>query len=188
MRVFEVTQFPYAKATPEQIAAADDLRRASHRAAAQHGWYDFDNGRAAGYELMFSDEVHYVNREFAFDDAVLDPQRPEFLMYYDTAYGKRLVGFMFYVARLRDRGEQIGGPLTTWHFHVWNSPQCLVKGLLAVAVPNRSGECMPGRGLPLLRSPEMLHVCLIDHPEGPFATRMRIDPDVLAALVDERGF
>ena len=188
MLIFEVTQFPNADATPEQLAAAADLRSKSLLAAVQHGWYDFDVARMAGYELMFSDDVHYVNEEFVFDDAVLDPQRPEFLMYYDTAFGKSLVGFMFYVGRSRDRGEQVGGPLTTWHFHVWSRPQCLVKGLLAVAAPSRSGECKPGRGVPMSRSPEMLHVWLLDHPEGPFATRMRIRPDVLARLVDERGF
>ena len=61
-----------------------------------------------------------------------------------------------------------------------------MKGLLAVALPNRARECE--RGVPVSRSPEMLHLWLLDHPEGLFATRMRIRPDVLERLVDERGF
>ena len=61
-----------------------------------------------------------------------------------------------------------------------------VTALLAVDVPNLAGEC--ARGLPRVRSPEMLHVWLIEHPEGPFSTRMRIRPKLLTRLLEERGF
>jgi len=186
MLIYEVSRFPDAVATEEQRMAAEAFREASMLAAVQNGWYDFEVAARSGYQLMFSDDAHYVNEEYVFDDVVLDPTRPEFLMYYRTSRGMSLVGFMFYVADPSHRGEQLGGPLTTWHFHVWSRPQCLLSGLLAVDVPNLAGEC--ARGEPSVRSPEMLHVWLVDHPEGPFATRMRIAPEVLERLITARGF
>ena len=186
MLIYEVSQYPGVEPTPEQRNASEALRNASLLVAVERGWYDFDTGLSAGYTPMFSDDVHYVNEAFVFDDAELDPERHEFLMYYQTPHGMKLVGFMFYVARPFERGEQVGGALTTWHYHVWSRPQCLLGGLLAVDVPNLAGEC--ARGLPRVRSPEMLHVWLIEHPEGPFSTRMRIRPKLLARLLEERGF
>ena len=185
MLIYEVSRYRDETPTAEQRAAADALREASMLAAVQRGWYDYESGRADGYSLMFSDGAHYVNEDYIFDDVVLDPMRPEFLMYYETSRGMSLVGFMFYVAQPNDRGEQIGGSATTWHYHVWSKPQCLLGGLLAVDVPDADGAC--SRGVPMHRSPEMLHVWLVDHPEGPFATRMQIRPDVLERLVAERG-
>jgi len=128
-----------------------------------------------------------VNEEYLLDGRTLDPERPEYLMYYDTSRGKSLVGFMFYVSEIDERGEQIGGPLTVWHYHVWSRPHCFAKrGLLAVGFAGPEGECE--RGEPSFRSAEMLHVWLVDHPHGPFATRMRIDPRLLEHLVRERGY
>ena len=186
MLIYEITQFPGPEVTQVHEEAADALLVASHRAALENGWYDYEAGMASGYELQFNDEAHYVNREFLFDDGLLDPTRPEFLMYYDTSLGKRLVGFMFYVQNARARGPQVGGPLTTWHFHVWSSPHCFIGGIHAIGVPNAKGACERGR--PASRSPEMLHVWLVDHPKGPFARRMRISPPLLERLVRERGF
>src|SRR5436305_5731561 len=54
-----------------------------------------------GFELQWGDREHYVKREFAFDDKILDPDRPEFLMYRDTPRGKLLMGFMFFTRNLR---------------------------------------------------------------------------------------
>ena len=186
MLIYEVTQFPGKRVWPAHRRAAKELLEGSLRAAKAHNWYDYKSGLAAGYTLQFNDEAHYVNREFLFDDGLLDPNRPEFLMYYDTSVGKRLVGFMFYVQEALAHGPQVGGRLTTWHFHVWSKPRCFVRGLHAVDIPNRQGDCKIGE--PLSRSPEMLHVWLVNHPEGRFATRMRIDPMLLERLVDERGY
>jgi hypothetical protein len=38
----------------------------------------------------------------------------------------------------------------------------------------------------MIRSPQMLHVWLVDHPEGPFARRMQIRPAMLERLIEER--
>ena len=67
-------------------------------------------------------------------------------------------------------GPQPGGPLTLWHYHVWSFRSCLLRGLLVVGLPDESGSCE--RGVPTHRSPEMLHIWLVDHPLGPFSTSM----------------
>lgn len=187
MLIWETTGFPPGSAArPQQRAAAEAFRAASFAAAREKGWFDYQTGLDAGFELMFGDEAHYVNEEYIVDGVLLDPERPEFLMYYDTPQGKRLVGYMFYVTEPDAHGPQFGGPLTVWHFHTWNQRICLLKGLLAVARPDASGRCELGASA--WRSPEMLHVWLVDHPGGHFATNMKLAPKLVARLVSERGF
>ena len=177
---------PDAAPTPAQEAAAKALLDASFLSATQRGWYEYKRGRADGYNLIFGDEVHYVNEEYLFDGRTLDPERPEFLMYYDSPKGKSLVGYMYYVDAPMVHGPQIGGARTIWHYHVWSDARCFTRGILAIALADPDGKCREGE--PNHRSPEMLHVWLVDHPQGPFATRMRIDPTLLAHLIEERGY
>lgn len=51
-------------------------------------------------------------------------------------------------------------------------------------------ECVEGEGQ--VRSPEMMHVWLIDRPRGPFATSMHLNPAKLGVLLakrkQERGY
>lgn len=185
MVIWEVTRYRNATApTPEQQKAMDDLVEASFKAAETNEWYRFDKGYESGYRRMFQDDSHYANLDYVRDDALLDPERPEFLMYYDTPMGKQLVGFMFLMNHPTESGPQIGGPETLWHFHIWPEPFCLADSLLIVGRPNREGVCE--RGFARHRSPEMIHVWLIDHPDGTFATRMEIDPVLLPGLLEKR--
>ncbi len=184
MVIWEFSKFPPGQPpTLEEAKAAAELVEACYRAALEHGWYDFKKGLADGFELMFRDHRHYENRENIFDDRVLDPDRPEFLMYYGTPNGKMLSGFMFYTAKLEDRGPQIGGNLTIWHYHIWSEKLCYLKGLLSVGQAEK-GVC--AKGVPTHRSPEMMHVWLIDHPQGPFTSSMLIDPRDFAKMVEKR--
>ena len=105
MLLYEVTTHPDAEPTRDQAAQAEDLHARSLEAAKRHGWFDFRRGLEDGYELMFADSEHYVNREYALDDRVLDPDRPEFLMYYETPRGPKLAGFM-----VLTRGPEDPGP------------------------------------------------------------------------------
>lgn len=160
----------------------------------KNGWEDFEKALADGFELLTNDRRHYYNEEYVFDDRVLDPERPEFLMYYDTPEGKRLVGFMFYVAGRLDRGPQIGGPLTVWHYPLFSEPVCTLglrrgrvrrgQDLLPGADAAERGDC--AWGSPTQRSPEMLHVWLIRHPMGPFGTRMHLPPDLVEEELEKR--
>ena len=91
---------------------------------------------------------------------------------------------MFYVQEALAHGPQVGGRLTNWHFHVWSKPRCFVRGLHAVDIPNRHGDCKIGE--PLSRSPEMLHVWLLDHPDGRFATTMWLTREQLEDTLVKR--
>ena len=185
MVLWEVTAFPpQSEPTRSQQSAAKELIEACYRAALDNGWFDFQKGLADGFQLMADDRRHYENRAFILDDRVLDPERPEFLMYYGTPSGKKLAGFMFYTASPLSRGPQIGGSDTIWHFHVWTRPVCMLDGLVSVGA-SQEGRCAQGE--PYHRSPEMIHVWLLDHPEGPFTTAMQIDPPLLNRLLKERA-
>jgi hypothetical protein len=183
MRMLEVTRYPGLEPTPAQKKAAEDLIRRCYASAEAHGWFDFARATADGFKLKVSDETHYNNVDFLFDNQVLDPDRPEYLMFYDTPGGKALVGFMFVPRSNTEEGPQIGGPLTRWHYHTWWKPICLVKGILDMG-PVVDGTCDVGS--PSYRSPEMMHVWLLNHPQGPFATGMYLSPELLDRLLRER--
>lgn len=180
MVIYEVTRYPGAEPTPAQRSAADELAERSLESARRHAWFEFLSGLADGYRLAVGDDTHYANEEYILDDRILDPDRPEFLMYYETEQGKKLTGFMYYARKLREEGPQIGGPLTIWHYHVWTRAHCLRQGLVATGVVDARGRCAAGRATH--RSPEMLHVWFVDHPDGPFGTPMRLPTEVIDGL------
>jgi hypothetical protein len=181
MVMWEVSSYPPgATPSPEQKRAADDLVARCRAAAAAHGWRDYEKGIADGFHpprgsdgSVNPHDHHHRNHAYLLDDRVLDCDRPEYLMYHPGADGtKELVGFMFFARTPTERGPQIGGPLTVWHFHKWSIAQCMVDGIIDV------GWALDGRcekGVPSHRSAEMLHVWLIDRPNGPFSTSMRMN-------------
>ncbi len=182
--IWEVSLYPPGtKPTANQRKAANDLVERSYQSAQKNDWFDFDRATADGYRLMFGDDIHYANEKHILDDAVLDPERPEFLMYYTTRQGRKLAGYMFLTSEPLSQGPQIGGPLTVWHYHTLSLDTCFLQGLLVVGLPE-NGRC--ARGIKMRRTPEMLHVWLIDHPSGPFASQMGIDSSLLADLLDRR--
>jgi hypothetical protein len=171
--IYEMTRYPESEPSPEQRAAADELVRRGKDAARRNNWHDFEQASRDGF-YSFGDAIHFVNKENVFDDRLLDPDHPEFLIYYQTEQGRRLAGFMFYVVGAGDHGPQLGGPLTVWHYHVWNKAHCLVKGLLGSGLADSRARCAQGE--PSYYSPEMIHVWIIDRSEGPFHTGMNLSP------------
>jgi hypothetical protein len=185
MVIWEVSQFPAdEEPSPTQRTAADDLIQRCYDAAVRNGWLDFEKALRDGYIGLFQDRRHYANWEFIADDAVLDPDRPEFLMYYATPDGMQLIGFMFYTDELEAHGPQVGGPLTVWHYHKWSSATCFRGNLLPIGKTLESGRCLTGE--PSYRSPEMLHVWLVDRPGGPFASNMYIEPERFPGMLEKR--
>lgn len=184
MMIWEVSDYsPGTLPTPEQQKAAADLVEQCHDSARRHGWADFDKARADGFK--FRDPRHFANEAFMLDDISLDPDRPENLTYYPTPDGKmRLTGFMFFAKSVDDRGPQFGGPLTVWHYHVWKTPQCLIGNVLGSSWAKGGKTCEKGK--PSHRSGEMIHVWLIDQPEGPFASAMAIPDQLLAQGLKKR--
>jgi hypothetical protein len=183
MLMWEVTRTPtVTEPTAEELTRADDLVARSRESAERHGWLSFEHAVRDGYELIFADHQHYVNREYLLDDHVLDPDRPEFVMYYETPRGPKLAGFMYMVDQPAARGPQIGGPLTVWHYHVWPQPVCLFEQRYPIGLPDASGKCATGATGE--KSPEMMHVWFVEHPEGPFSTAMNLSPELRAQLLE----
>jgi uncharacterized membrane protein len=155
---------------------ADRFVQQSLDSAARHGWFDLAQAERGGFSQQWSDGEHWVNREYLFDDRVLDPARPEFLMYDDSPQGKVLTGFMYYTRDLEEKGPTPGGSIAQWHYHPWPKRGfCAERGLLVVSRPDDRGNCSVG--VRVSRSGEMLHVWFVDHPLGPFADVMQFPQD-----------
>jgi len=180
-RMYEMTRYPNGEQpTALQRHRADDLVRRCRDSAKRHRWFDFAQATRDGFVPMYSDDTHYVNEANALDDGLLDPDRPEFLLFYDYGGKKRLAAFMFLTRKPEERGPQLGGPLTVWHYHLWAKRKCLLNRLFVVGDPDATGGC--SRGELAQRSPEMLHVWFVDRPEGPFATDMSLPADTRKQL------
>jgi hypothetical protein len=101
MVIREVTQYaPGTEPTAEQAKAAQELIESCYESAIRNGWNDYDMGLADGFEPPPRDPRHFRNREFMLDSEILDPGRPEVLMYYPT------VGGIDGTCRLHVHGEQ----------------------------------------------------------------------------------
>jgi hypothetical protein len=134
---------------------------------------------AGGYKPMEppnGEIVHYVNPSYMVDADILDPNHVQSLIYYNGAHGPVLIGAMYIMPSRAVDGPDIGGPLTVWHQH---SNICFDNATgIAVAFvhsdtfdsTDKSGSCPRGSTLKL--TPQMLHVWLIDNPDGPFASTM----------------
>ena len=180
MGMYELTQYPNQEATQSQKEAADKFVQDSFDAAVRHGWFSKEKGLSDGYEKMFGDPVHFVNKEYVFDGETLNPEKPEVLMYYRTKEGDFLLGVMFLA--IGQRGPQVAGPLSKWHFHI-DRRMCYERGVLPIGTVNEEGNCEAG--FPNVRSPEMLHVWFFDHPQGRYATTMGLSEALLDAGIKQ---
>ena len=166
------------RVTVEQAQWAEDFYRRSLIAARTHGWFDYDTAMTRGFQADRVNRTHYPNLTNMFDGVILDPERPEWLIYYDNpGGGKTLMGFMFFTNKLLDRGPTPAGPLAQWHYHPYAEPRCAVQEIWTVSRPDARGRC--AEGVPVSRTPEMFHVWFIDHPLGRF-TEMNVVPEYLA--------
>ena len=153
--------------TPEQQARAENLLAATVLGLPQ--WADPAYDEAQGFRSIRDGGTgveHYVNRAFMEDDVMLDPSRPESLVFDTTATPKKLVAAM-YMAKpgmtLADVPD-IGGSLTQWHIHnnLCFTPEGKVGGLTQA-----DGSC----NAPLVKGPEtpMIHVWIEPRKCGPFS-------------------
>ena len=127
---------------------------------------------AAGYRSIgdsATGDEHYVNWSYVNDGHILDPQRPESIVYEYRDGAQRAVAAMYMLpfgstfAAVPD----VGGPLTQWHVHrnlcLTNNPQQkIVAGLTSI-----DGGCPPGTSK--AGNTPMLHVWTVPNPCGPFA-------------------
>jgi uncharacterized membrane protein len=167
--------------TTEQEEWAEKFYERSLAAALEHGWFDINNAFAQGFQADPINRTHFPNQQYMFDDVLLDPERPEWLVYDDTPHGKVLMALMFFTRTLEEVGPTPAGRLAQWHYHEYEEVRCAVKGLWTVAKADADGRC--AEGVPVTRTPEMFHVWFMDHPLGHF-TEMKIVPEAF----QEEGF
>jgi hypothetical protein len=169
-----VAAAPSSAVTPEQQAAADKLLADTKALLPQ--WADSAVAEAAGFRTIgdgITGNEHLINWNWINDDVVLDPNRPESLVYRPTPNGRVLEAAMYMVrpgtadADLPD----VGGTLTQWHIHnnLCLSPERTTSGApqrFVVGVTSNNGPCSVGERLP---NAQMLHVWIVPNECGPFS-------------------
>jgi hypothetical protein len=161
-----------AAASDDERARAEALWKASEAGAER--WRDPDAAAAAGFRFRGGDEagpgrrvrfLHVPNPAWRADGRVLDPTRPETLVYWNGP-GDRLtlVGVMYTAAR-GAAGPTVGGPITRWHDH----ESCRDPATRARLGRPVDGVCPEGQVY--RRSGEMLHVWFTDDLATAFARR-----------------
>jgi len=111
---------------------------------------------------------HYFNPRYVTDGRVLDPIRPEGLLYVHTNRGPVLIAAVYLLNRAGEPGATIGGCLAQWHVHTNLCSRDPDKGLITGVRP-RGGRCP--RGQVPWAAPPMMHTWLIKIPGGPFVHR-----------------
>jgi hypothetical protein len=163
-------------ATPEQEAAA--ARLYAETKAAMVPFEDWHQAWAAGYRPGGPSNVpseHWMNDAYVKAGYVMDPHRPQGLVYANTRRGPVLLGAMFQMQRIDQFGPDPGGPLTAWHQH---ENICFTPIGFEFSLMGPFAVCPLG-SINLSASP-MLHVWIVDNPGGPFA--IDIDPSAVAAV------
>ena len=150
--------------TAEQVQAAQALADATVAAMARYA--HLADALAAGYVLppnAGGPDVHVENPAFKNDGRVLDPQRPETLVYAIEDGRATLLGVVYVMERAGLAAPQPGGPITRWHAH----NICLTLLPPGFGIVSPFGSC-PALSLNVT-TPEMMHVWVVDNPAGPFA-------------------
>jgi hypothetical protein len=152
--------------TPAQQAAADELSAGTRAGVGR--FEDLDAATAAGYGPITPASwatVHYLNQAYATDGRILDPTRPEALIYANTDRGPVLAAAMYLMGSPGEPGAEVGGCLTQWHTH---DDLCFsLSTFQVVGFVTAEGRCSAGtvNYVP----PQMLHVWVVEVPGGAFA-------------------
>jgi hypothetical protein len=167
-----------SKATPAEKAAAqlllDQTKLGTER------FQDLNVALSVGYRYVTPPAdpiVHYINPAYLTTASTLNPEQPESLIYGTSARGPILLAAMYIAHRLGQPGPDIGGPLTLWHSHsnlCFNSKTNIIDSFTDSAGNCPAGSFNSG-------TPEMLHVWVVDNPNGPFSTDM--NPAALVRLL-----
>ncbi len=164
-------------ATPEQVAAAAALLTETKAAIAPY--QDWHVAWAAGYRPggpQNMPSTHWMNQRFVDAGYVLDPNRPQGLVYANTRHGPVLLGAMFQMKHLGQFGPDPGGPLTAWHQH---QDICFTPFGFEFSLMTPTATCPVGAID--ISAPPMLHVWVVPNPKGgPFA--VDIDDKVVKAI------
>jgi hypothetical protein len=153
-----------AVATPDQVRAADALVAQTRAGLARFS--DIHAALADGYRTTISRagyDVHLSNDAYGKDGRLLDPRRPEELMYAIADGKATLLSAVYVMPTAGTPAPTPGGPLTHWHSH----NVCLSAVPPGFSVVDAFGGCPPFAVKVAL--PLMMHVWVVDDPGGPFA-------------------
>lgn len=127
---------------------------------------------AAGYRSIgdgITGDEHYTNWSYVNDGHILDPTRPESVVYEVKNGKQQAVAAMYSLplgASFTDVPD-VGGALTQWHVHrnlcLTNNPQ----QRLVAGITSENGACPPGTSK--AGDTPMIHVWTVPNPCGPFA-------------------
>jgi hypothetical protein len=156
--------------TPAELQRAETLISATIVGLKQ---YEYPaEAYAAGYRSIgdaSTGDEHYVNWSYVDDGHILDPARPESVVY-EVRNGQQVAVAAMYMLPFDSTFADVpdvGGALTQWHVHrnlcLTESPTH--KVLSGVTSPN--GICPPGTNK--AGNTPMLHVWIVPNPCGPFA-------------------
>ena len=164
-------------ATPEQEAAAAELY--AETKAAILPYRDSRKAFADGYRPGGPSNMpssHWMNQAYVDAGYVMDPHRPQGLVYANTKHGPVLLGAMFQMKHIGQFGPDPGGPLTAWHQH---ENICFTPFGFEFSLMTPFATCP--LGAIDLSVPPMLHVWIVDNPKGgPFA--LDIDEGVVKSI------
>lgn len=156
--------------TPEQQAAAENLIAITLWRLPR--WADPKVAEAAGFHSIgdgFTGYEHLIQWDWINDDDVLDPERPESLVYRVDRDGTRTLEAAMYMlpqGNTLDTVPELGGKLTQWHIH---DNLCFSPG----EAPKVRGVTAAGGGCPAglvkFDPVPMIHVWIVPHECGPFA-------------------
>ncbi len=171
---------PDREPTAAEQEAADRFAAATVAGVAKYA--NLDVALADGYRSSFEangTSVHYENKKFVNDGKVMDPARPESLVYVSTPKGMVLVGAMFQLSSVGQKAPLIAGPIVQWHAHAGVCLGPVPPFLFGVNSP--FGTC-PSGSISLV-TPPMIHVWTIDIPGGPYS---HLDENDIAKIVRAR--
>jgi hypothetical protein len=168
----------------DQLAAAEKLVDDTKTGTARFA--DINVAIREGYFLLAGSRdglAHYHNQAYNTDGKILDPEHPEDLIYLRTQDGNaRLVGVMYLMPNANEPGPRIGGPLTAWHAH---DNLCINPALSRITgFTDDKGKCPTGSTW-MGVTPEMIHVWLVENPNGVFSDDMQ--PAALVALLNTQA-
>ena len=171
--IYEVGRHRNENLTEKDYQAAWKLYNSTYEVARQKNWFDYIEGMRDGYRNTFS-RTHYVNLEYFHKNGSLNSEKPEFLMYRTNSENKKvLTGVMYMKNSVEKAGEQIAGSLTQWHYHTFATDKCYYNGFANSVTENCPSQYWGSK------SPEMIHVWFVDHPEGAFGTQMGVTQEIV---------
>jgi hypothetical protein len=155
--------------TPEQQARAETLVASTLQDLPQFA--DVTEMGPLGFTSIgdaVSGFEHYVNKAYVGDEAFLDPNKPESLVYQVDGDKRTLVAAMYMASGMSLTDPKLvdfGGPLMQWHVH---DNLCWSLDEVVVGVKDAAGNC-PSNSVNLLGDVPMVHVWIARNECGPFA-------------------